>query len=194
MFPNFYILLLRLFPAVGPLQKQTGFGTMHIISLQTIILASHHSHSVEQCISAANALPSWIEFSPKNEKSKKLSDFRVQAGSVPEWRILCKDGLLLLRTFALTSVDLSRPRSRRNVRGQVWLHTSLWPIFSNMHYILQFHPLIWHFCKARAGLTRIVTNFHRRRQPGTWLLTLFTSRFTWWSSKGRLPKKTSVFL
>ena len=45
-------------------------------------------------------------------------------------------------TFALTSVDLSTPRSRRNVRGQVWLQTSLWPIWLKSTSARNIHEYI----------------------------------------------------
>ena len=105
---------------------------------------------------------------------------------------LTRGWVTLKCTFALTSVDLSTPRSRRNVRGQVWLQTSLWPIWlkstsaRNIHEYIsdikaQFLPAL-DICRIVLclWLTRIVTSFQRRRHPGTWLLILLTSRLTWW--------------
>ena len=55
---------------------------------------------------------------------------------------LTRGWVTLKCTFALTSVDLSTPRSRRNVRGQVWLQTSLWPIWLKSTSARNIHEYI----------------------------------------------------
>ena len=162
---------------------------LYSIALHSIAnnCTDHHCrphHSLGWAVHLCNRPPSWIEFLPKNEKSKKLLGFRQQTGPLDD--IYEGAGYyILLRTFALTSVDLSTPRSRRNVRGQVWLHTSLCPIWfggtfgpwSKISFLLWLISHIELFVKETC-LTRMVTNFQSRRQPGTWLLILLTSCFT----------------